>query len=274
MNLDTSLTIGELARRTDLPVATLRAWERRHGYPQPFRLPSGHRRYDEAAVSVLRQAAERRRAGMPVAQALERSGARPSSAVHSVRSLLGGLRPAIVPVPSLLAVSRAIEDAAAEQRGPTLLIGAFQRPRIWQRSSRRWRRIADATLVTLALAPGLRRRAEGPLWTAPIPPELELADEWAVICDGPRVSACVVACEHASTVHRPDRRFEAVWSTDPHVVRHVARSVWTLVRPTGPPDITRAVEARLSRIVEPDGDAPGSSTELTTDVLARLGGRP
>ncbi len=272
MNLDTSLTIGELARRTDLPVATLRAWERRHGYPQPFRLPSGHRRYDEAAVSVLRLAAERRRDGMPVAQALERAGARPSSAVHSVRSLLGDLQPAVAPVPSLLAVSRAIEDAAAEQGGPTVLIGAFQRPRVWQRSARRWGDIAETTLVTLALAPGLRSCADGRLWTAPVPPELALADEWVVICDGPRVSACVVAREHTDYTSAPHRRFEAVWSTDPHVVRHVARSVWTCVHPTGPPDVAQAVEARLSRVVEPGRDAPGASTELTTDVLARLGG--
>ena len=41
------LTISDLAQRTGVSAATLRAWETRHGFPTPTRRESGHRRYDE-----------------------------------------------------------------------------------------------------------------------------------------------------------------------------------------------------------------------------------
>ena len=41
------LSIGELARRTGVPAATLRSWEDRYGFPRPQRLGGGHRRYAE-----------------------------------------------------------------------------------------------------------------------------------------------------------------------------------------------------------------------------------
>lgn len=52
------LSIGELSEATGLGIETLRAWERRYGRPRPLRLPSGHRRYDQADVPALRRVAE------------------------------------------------------------------------------------------------------------------------------------------------------------------------------------------------------------------------
>ena len=40
-----TLTIGELAERSGVPVATIRAWEQRYGLLSPSRSPGGHRRY-------------------------------------------------------------------------------------------------------------------------------------------------------------------------------------------------------------------------------------
>ena len=40
-----SLTIGDLAHRTGVPISTLRSWERRYGFPEPRRQRGGHRRY-------------------------------------------------------------------------------------------------------------------------------------------------------------------------------------------------------------------------------------
>ncbi len=45
--------MGAVSRRTGLTEHTLRAWERRFGFPQPVRLPSGHRRYTSEQVRHL-----------------------------------------------------------------------------------------------------------------------------------------------------------------------------------------------------------------------------
>lgn len=49
------LTIGGLSRATGIPVATLRTWERRHGFPDPVRKPSSHRLYALPAVGRLKR---------------------------------------------------------------------------------------------------------------------------------------------------------------------------------------------------------------------------
>ena len=47
------MSIGALSRAVDVPVETLRTWERRYGYPQAFRRSSGHRRYPLETVERL-----------------------------------------------------------------------------------------------------------------------------------------------------------------------------------------------------------------------------
>jgi len=51
--LDTLWPMGAVTRRTGIGEHTLRAWERRFGFPTPERLPSGHRRYTQAQVQQL-----------------------------------------------------------------------------------------------------------------------------------------------------------------------------------------------------------------------------
>ena len=51
--MSNDLTIAQLARETGVSSATLRAWEERHDFPRPRRLPSGHRRYDESDVELI-----------------------------------------------------------------------------------------------------------------------------------------------------------------------------------------------------------------------------
>jgi len=45
--------MGAVTRRTGIGEHTLRAWERRFGFPDPHRLPSGHRRYTKEQVHRL-----------------------------------------------------------------------------------------------------------------------------------------------------------------------------------------------------------------------------
>ena len=67
--------IGEVVERTGVAEATLRMWERRYGFPAPERLPSGHRRYSEHEIELIRVVAAKRSAGLalPVAIAQARS---------------------------------------------------------------------------------------------------------------------------------------------------------------------------------------------------------
>ena len=54
MRTDTSMTIGELARRAGVAVTTIRAWEQRYGLLAPARSPGGHRRYSAEDLRRLR----------------------------------------------------------------------------------------------------------------------------------------------------------------------------------------------------------------------------
>jgi len=49
----TTISIGALSNAVDIPVATLRTWERRYGYPVAIRKPSGHRRFPIDTVDRL-----------------------------------------------------------------------------------------------------------------------------------------------------------------------------------------------------------------------------
>src|SRR4051794_16524089 len=72
------LSIGDVVQATGLTEATLRAWERRYGFPQPQREPSGHRRYAAADVErILRVVGERER-GISLPVAIERVRLAPS----------------------------------------------------------------------------------------------------------------------------------------------------------------------------------------------------
>ena len=48
-------------------------WETRYGFPEPHRLPSGHRRYDEDQVELVKQVARDRESGLSMPAAIERA---------------------------------------------------------------------------------------------------------------------------------------------------------------------------------------------------------
>lgn len=67
------LSIGALAQAADIPVATLRTWERRYGFPVPTRKPSGHRVYPISTVARLRRIAEALARGYRAAEVVRAS---------------------------------------------------------------------------------------------------------------------------------------------------------------------------------------------------------
>jgi DNA-binding transcriptional MerR regulator len=62
--------IGIVSRMTGIPVATLRVWERRYGFPQSTRTPGGHRLSSEREVIRLRWVKARVDEGMQTGQAI------------------------------------------------------------------------------------------------------------------------------------------------------------------------------------------------------------
>jgi DNA-binding transcriptional MerR regulator len=62
--------IGIVSRMTGIPVATLRVWERRYGFPNATRTPGGHRLCSEREVMRLRWVKARVDDGMQTGQAI------------------------------------------------------------------------------------------------------------------------------------------------------------------------------------------------------------
>ena len=120
---------------TGVGEATLRAWERRFGFPSPRREPSGHRRYSRDEVERIRAVVRERDRGLSLAVAIERVTAEPSGP-PSLFAPLRERRPDLLPVsirkPQMLHLSRAVEEESAARAERALMIGAFQRPEYYR----------------------------------------------------------------------------------------------------------------------------------------------
>lgn len=62
--------IGAVSRMTGIPAATLRAWERRYGFPESMRTAGGHRMFSEGDVLRLRWVKARLDSGLRVSRAV------------------------------------------------------------------------------------------------------------------------------------------------------------------------------------------------------------
>lgn len=63
--------IGAVVQETGIPAATLRAWERRYGFPEPERTGGGQRLYSWRDILALKWANARLEDGMRIGQAVE-----------------------------------------------------------------------------------------------------------------------------------------------------------------------------------------------------------
>jgi len=236
------LTIGDLAGRTGLTPATLRAWESRHGFPVPLRRASGHRRYDERDVALVRQVLRRRDAGVRLDVAIADAAASRSvltTPTASVFAELRGAHPHLAPQKlrkqTLLALTWAMEDECCARAQRPRLFGAFQREAFYRQARSRWRELARTAEVTVVLADfGSRSTSctETPgVDTVHLPEEAPMRREWSLVCDAPDHAAALAAWEIPGQVDMPDkdRVFEAVWTLDPREVRDAARLCARLV---------------------------------------------
>jgi DICT domain-containing protein len=274
-----SLSIGELARRTEVPAATLRSWEDRYGFPRPHRLAGGHRRYDRGDIRLIEAVVRLRASGMSLQAAIAQATA---AAAQPEPSVFAGLRrhhPELVPQVlrkvTLLALTRAIEDECCARAERPVLFAGFQRQRFFFQSQRRWDELARTARVMVAFADfGDLAGAGGPPGSAapvmvPLAADAPARREWSLVCDSRDYPACVTGWEFPGQPRAADasRRFEVIWSVDPQVVRDAAVICTQLAR-SARPGLGTLLDALLS---EPPAPA---STDLrrATGLLTRMTG--
>jgi DICT domain-containing protein len=268
---DAALSIGDVVAATGVGEATLRAWERRFGFPTPRREPSGHRRYSRGDIEQIRSVVRERKRGLSLAVAIDRVTAEPSgppSLFAPLRERRPDLLPVRIPKSRLARLSHAVEEESAARAERALVIGAFQRPEFYRASEQRWRRLARGAGVAFVLASfeEARAPADGPV-EVPISPAEPIADEWAVVCLAPGYSACLIGWETVGTAGRPDaeRAFEMLLSVEPAVVRDVAGAAVSIAT-AGEPEVAERARAYLDRI--PDA-SHRSQLRLAGAITAR-----
>ncbi|RNL80162.1 DICT sensory domain-containing protein [Nocardioides marmorisolisilvae] len=225
------LTIGDLAERTGLSPAVLRMWETRHGFPEPQRIASGHRRYTEADVDLVKQVLRRKEAGIRLEVAIAEASATQAPSSPSIFAELRRRHPTLVThrlrKSTLIALSWAIEDECCAVAESPVLFGAFQRGDFYGPSAARWTelsRVARSAIVFADHWGGTADEAEGPI-RATLAEDAPMRREWAVVCDAFDSTAALSAWELPGQSEVPDRQrlFEAVWTVDPVAVRDAAR---------------------------------------------------
>jgi len=276
------LAIKEVAERTGLAAGTIRMWEQRYGVPVPSRTDSGYRLYTDGDVELLRRAVAFRERGLSVPAALERARGfgSPTDRPSIYGAIVSGdtpVRPLVLRKRTLLAISRAIEDETLARAAGPVLFAAFQTERNYRAVQHRYERLAhnaDAAVVFADFA--APREDEGMPAEVPIAPDDALGNEWAVIVDAPGCAACLLAWEQPRRaeldVADRERRFEALWTMDPQVVRRAALVSCGLAGRSCPALADRLDALLADRPLAVEAPAPGL-TALTNRMVAYLEAR-
>ena len=253
--------------------ATLRMWERRYGFPSPERLASGHRRYSERDVDLIRSVVAKRASGLALPVAIDQvrnlGGGSSLSVYAALRRRRPDLEPRTLLKPMMLALTHAIEDETSARAERTMIFGSFQEERFYRQAQSRWRELARSADVAVVFADFARLRAPRAEPTEiPVPREHPLNREWALVCEGEDFALCLSGWEPPQSAELPDwrRRFEAIWSVEPEVVREASRICATLASGRRP-GLTGRLESRLQT---PLALPLGSQLRLATAVSARL----
>jgi DICT domain-containing protein len=231
-----ALSISDLARRTGLTPATLRAWEARHGFPVPTRRASGHRRYAERDVNLVQQVLRRRDAGVRLEAAIADAAASRAVLTTPTSSVFAELRRGhrhLVAQPlrksTLMALTFAMEDEGCARAQQPTLFAAFQRESFYRKAEPRWRelaRTARSAVVFADFGGALDVSTVPGVHAVHLPEETPMLREWSLVCDAPDHQVALAAWELPGQVGVPDRDrvFESVWTLEPRAVRDAART--------------------------------------------------
>jgi MerR family transcriptional regulator, light-induced transcriptional regulator len=276
------LAIRDVAQQTGLATGTIRVWEQRYGFPDPERTPSGYRVYTPSDVDTLRRVVAYRSRGLSVPAALER--ARAAGGPTDRPSLFGAIvsgddpvRPQRLRKPSLLAISRAIEDETLARAARPVVIASFQAERNYRAVEHRYRRLAHVADACVAFGGfDVLTGGDGEPVLVPVSADEAMGNEWAVVVDAPGYAACLLAWETPESQRDAaapgrERCFEAVWTLDPRTVRRAALVGAALTR-TAAPELAASVERLLQdRPLAVEEPAP-ALTALTNRIVGYLEG--
>ena len=265
--------IGDAVERTGVAEATLRMWERRYGFPAAEGLASGHRRYSEREIELIRAVAAKRAAGLALPVAIEQvqsEGSHPAMSVYAaLRRRRPDLEPRVLLKPLMLALSHAIEDEALARAQRLMVFGSFQRERFYRQAQLRWRELDRTAEVAVVFADFARLRTprDAPV-EVPVPRDHPLNREWALVCEGQDFALCLTGWEPPESGAGPERmrRFEAIWTVEPEVVREASR-ICCAIAAVKRPVVAEAARARLEA---PPSAPPESQLRLASAVTARM----
>ena len=139
-------SIGVLAARTGLTPGVLRTWDTRFGFPAGSRSATGHRRFTDDDVALVRQVLEARASGLPLQAAIDAVRRASRRSPESVHAVLARDFPQL-PVQrlgrrALIALSHAVEDEALARAERPLVLGTFQEGHRYAGSAHRWDELA------------------------------------------------------------------------------------------------------------------------------------
>jgi MerR family transcriptional regulator, light-induced transcriptional regulator len=214
-----------------------------------------------------------RRNGLSLEVAVERvrtagSPAEPSI-FAAIRRAARDLPVQVMGTGSMLAISRAIEDECYAHGDRHVIFGAFQHERFFRRAAHRWRelgRTGEYSVVFADFAESLPDKSPAELRLGPAS---VLMREWAVVCDSPTFTACVAGWERPDGGQAAGRRFEAIWTVEPKIVRHVSRACVRLVEGAAP-DLAAAIGGRLEAQPIRGSDDLRNATIVTNRVVGYL----
>jgi DICT domain-containing protein len=270
------LGISDVAEQTGLAAGTIRVWEQRYGFPEPARTGGGYRVYTADDVETLRRVVAYRERGLSLPAAFER--ARASGVPTDRPSLYGAIvagdepvRPQVLRKRTLVAISQAIEDETLTRAAGPVVIASFQRESNFRAVEHRYKRLAGVADVCVAFGgfSQLEER-EGEPTLVPVADAGSMGSEWAVIVDAPGYAACLLAWEVPES-QPGSRRFEAVWTLDPRVVRRAALVGASITR-TAAPELGDRIERLLQdRPLAVESPSP-RLTALTNRIIGYLEG--
>lgn len=223
-----SLTIGEVADRTGVSVATLRVWETRHGFPVPQRRASGHRRYADGDVATIREVLRLRETGVRLDAAITRAVRqattvrRPSGSVYAeLRRLHPDLPVQRLSKRTLRGLSRAVEDELGARAEQAVLFGGFQREEFFAPARARWQGLARVARAAYVFADFPTLEPDGALTRVPLAADSPMRGEWVVGGDAPGLAVVLAAWElpGQDDASDDDRLFESLWTLEPPAVR-------------------------------------------------------
>ena len=238
----------EMSARSGISEATLRMWEVRHGFPQPRRASSGHRRYSAQDLARVRAVLRGRARGLSLHAAIELAhdlGDEQAPSVYaSLRSRYPQLEPQLLSKRAMVWMSRAVEDECLARAERPVLFGCFQRDRFYRASESRWRELSRTAerAVVLADFRRARRPKNGPI-EVPIDGSDPLAREWAIVCESPSFGAVLAGWERPREP-AGERRFEAAWTIEAPAVR-LAAQVCLRLATAAAPELLDGLDDRL-----------------------------